>query len=303
MKQKSFLGVSEEGFHHIAYTEWGNSESETPVVICVHGYTRNRHDFDSLASYLSKQGKHIFCPDIVGRGDSSWFKKSNHYNFAQYVSDMNVLIAITKAQRIDWVGTSMGGIIGMMLAALPNSPIQRLILNDVGAQVPLHGLRRLAKYAGKTVEFTSMEEAKKHYKSTHTEFGRLTDSQWDTFTRNSIEQRAPNLYIAKIDPAIKNPKSSTQLVTDFFHHPHKALEGILYDIDLWSIWEKISCPVLVIHGSHSELLTPEIIKKMKRIHPNTEVYEKENAGHAPALLDLIDHETINYWLGSARPNN
>ncbi|MCL9682686.1 alpha/beta fold hydrolase [Legionella maioricensis] len=300
MKKNSFLGVSEEGFHNVAYTEWGSSSPELPTVICVHGYTRNGRDFDALAHYLGVKGRHIFCPDVVGRGDSSWFKHAHHYNFNQYVADMNVLIARTHAQQIDWIGTSMGGMIGMMLAALPNTPIRRLILNDVGPQIPLHGLRKLAKYIGNDPEFKSMEEAKQHFKKNYSEFGILSEKQWDDFTEHSVEKRAARVFVAKVDPAIKNPKSTMQVVSDFFHHPQKALEGILYDIDLWSIWNKIRCPVLVIHGAHSELLTPEIIKKMLRTHAQTEVYEIADAGHAPALLETADHEIIDSWLNSKK---
>lgn len=303
MKKNSYLGISEEGFHNIAYTEWGSSDPVLPTVICVHGYTRNSRDFDALASYISMKGRHVFCPDVVGRGESSWFKQSSHYNFTQYVADMNALIARTQARQVDWIGTSMGGLIGMMLAALPHSPIRRLILNDVGPQIPIHGLKRLAKYAAKDPIYKSVEEAKQHFKLNYAQFGNLTEKQWDTFTKNSIEQQAPNVFIARVDPNIKNPKSTSQVLSELFHHPHKALEGIFYDIDLWSTWERVQCPVLVIHGKKSDLLTPEIIKRMIRVHPDTTVYVKEDAGHAPALLDLIDHETITQWLDSALPMN
>jgi len=298
MKKNSFLGLSKEGFHTVAYTEWGSWYPELPAVICVHGYTRNGRDFDALAHYLSLKGRHIYCPDIVGRGDSAWFKQAQHYSFPQYVDDMNVLIARTNAHHIDWIGTSMGGIIGMMIASLPNSPVRRLILNDVGPQIPLHGLRKLAKYIGNEPDFKTKAEAKDFFKKNYAQFGLLSDSQWDTFTKHSVEQRAPNLFVAKVDPHIKNPKSTVQILSDLFHHPQKALEGILYDIDLWSIWKTIHCPVLVIHGKHSDLLTTEIIEKMQRIHDSTYVYEIEDAGHAPALLDNANHEVIDEWLNS-----
>lgn len=118
MKKNKFPGISEEGFHSVAYTEWGSPDLELPTVVCAHGYTRNSRDFDALAYYLSMQGRHIFCPDIVGRGDSSWFRNSHHYNFKQYIADMSILIGRTQAQQIDWIETSMGGIIGMMLVQL-----------------------------------------------------------------------------------------------------------------------------------------------------------------------------------------
>ncbi len=299
MKKNSVLGLSEEGFHNVVYTEWGIPSEQLPTVICVHGYSRNGRDFDTLAQYLSQQGCHVFCPDVVGRGDSSWLKQAQHYNFNQYMADMNTLIARTGAKSIDWIGTSMGGMIGMMLSAQPNSPIKRLILNDVGPQIPIHALRKLAKYIGNEPEFKSVEEAKQYYKKNYTEFGQLSEEQWDNFTKNSIIQRQPNLFESKSDPAIKSPKSTMQIVMELFHHPHKALEGILYDIDLWPVWEKISCPILVIRGKRSELLTPAIIKKMYRINPKIEVREIEDAGHAPALLNIADHEMIYHWLNSS----
>ncbi|HAT1776385.1 alpha/beta hydrolase [Legionella pneumophila] len=298
MKKNSLLAISEEGFHHIAYTEWGIFEPELPTVICVHGYTRNSRDFDELANYLSSKGRHVFCPDIAGRGDSSWFKNPRDYNFTQYVKDMTVLMARTNAHQIDWIGTSMGGIIGMILAAMPNSPINKLVLNDIGPQIPIHGLRRIAKYAGKDPDFKNLEEAKQHFKASYADFGITNEKQWDIFTKNSVEQRGPNLYVTKMDPAIKKSKSILQIISEFFRHPHKALEGIFYDINLWSIWKQIECPVLVIHGVNSDILTSEIITQMKKTHALTEVYEVENAGHAPALLDLTVHQRIEDWLAT-----
>lgn len=186
----------------------------------------------------------------------------------------------------------------MMLAALPHSPIKRLILNDVGPQIPIFGLKRIAKYADTTREFKSIDEAKEHFKLNYAQFGPLTEKQWDTFTANSIEQRANHIYIAKVDPGVKNPKSTLQIISEFFHQPQKALEGILYDIDLWPIWQKVKCPVLVIHGAHSDLLTTAIIQRMQRVHDKTQVYTVEDAGHAPALLNKTDHVVIEDWLNS-----
>ena len=296
MKQNNFLSISKEGFHRIAYTEWGIPTASRSSIICVHGLTRNGRDFDALARYLSLQDHHVFCPDIVGRGDSSWLKDSHHYTYEQYILDMNALIARTATTEIDWIGTSMGGLIGMMIAALPNSPIRRLIMNDVGPQIPVHALWRLSKYAGKDPEFLSKEEAKEYFKTIYATFGALTEEQWEEFTEHSIEERSPGIYVVKLDPGIKDVKWHGHFLKEFLSKPHKALEGILFDIDLWSIWREIKCPVMVIHGRHSDLLLPEHIKKMRRIHPDIEVLEVEDAGHAPALLDLAQHEIISSWL-------
>ncbi len=298
MNQDSYLSVTEEGFHRLAYQEWGNPDPSQPVVICVHGLARNSHDFDALANYLSRRGRHVFCPDVVGRGDSSWFKDPHHYNFKQYIIDMNALIARTAAEQIDWIGTSMGGLIGMMMAALPNSPIRRLIMNDVGPQIPLHALWRLAKFA-KAPKFFSKEEAKHYFKTTYADFGNLTETQWNQFTKHSIEKHAPGLYKVKVDPAIMETKGFSHFIKDLMHSPFKALEGILYDVDLWSLWQEVKCPVLVIHGKKSDLLLPAYIQKMKKIHPQqVDVITVDNAGHAPALLDKNHHEKIAAWLST-----
>jgi pimeloyl-ACP methyl ester carboxylesterase len=196
---------------------------------------------------------------------------------------------------MDWIGTSMGGIIGMMIAALPNSPIRKLVLNDIGPQIPIKGLRRLGKYAGINPIFDSMNDAKQYCKRSYADFGNLSEEQWDKFTENSIKQ-ITNGYTFKVDPGIRTPKSLSQWLKELLRHPAKALEGILYDIDLWDTWTKIQCPILVIHGKRSDILTSDIIEKMRQTHPNTEVHEIEDAGHAPALLDIKTHKTIYNWL-------
>ncbi|MBA2651825.1 MAG: alpha/beta hydrolase [Tatlockia sp.] len=297
MKQNFVLCASKEGFHRVAYTEWGESNTNSSAVICVHGLTRNCRDFDELAKFISSHGHHVFCPDIVGRGDSSWFKNPQLYTFKRYVADMNILISRTGATQIDWIGTSMGGIIGMMLASLPNSPIRRLILNDIGPQVPLHALWRLAKNTAKDPKFTSKEQAKEYFKEIYGEFGNLSEEQWDQFTKNSITECSPGVYSSKFDPGIHDSKLKMQSIKDFFHSPHKALEGLVFDVDLWPYWENVKCPVLVIRGKRSDLLLPEHIKRMKRTHPKVEVYEIEDAGHAPALLEPEQHQKITSWLG------
>lgn len=296
MKNNYYLGLSEEGFHRIAYSEWGNkSNLETPIV-CVHGQTRNRHDFDTLAEYLSERGRHVFCPDIVGRGDSGWFKNPLHYTYEQYIADMNVLIARTDATQIDWVGTSMGGLLGMILASLPNSPIRRLVLNDVGPQIPIKGISRLWEYAGKDPDFSSIEEAKTYFKRIYADFGQLSDAQWQRFTETSIREIAPGKFATTLDHGIKTVPAKSKLAWGLLLHPHKALEGTFFDVNLWDIWYKLTCPVFVIHGKHSDILTASILHKMLQTHPNMEVLEILDAGHAPALLEQTQHEIIYQWL-------
>lgn len=296
MKKDYLLGLSEEGFHRIAYTEWGAPDNTQPPVLCAHGLTRNGRDFDSLAEYLTQYGRHVYCPDIVGRGDSDWLKDPMHYTYEQYIADMNALIARTQATQIDWVGTSMGGLIGMIMASLPNSPIRRLVMNDVGAQIPVKAVARLSKYAGKDPEFSSIEEAKRYFQNIYADFGKLTDAQWQHFTEHSVYEITPGKFGTKLDQGIKQSPAKSKLAWKLLLNPHKALEGTFFDVDLWDFWRKVTCPVLVIHGTNSDLLLPEIIEKMRGLHANMEVLEVPDTGHAPALMDVAQQEVIQRWL-------
>jgi pimeloyl-ACP methyl ester carboxylesterase len=296
VKKDYYLGLSKEGFHRIAYTEWGSSTTNKRPIICVHGLTRNKHDFDPLAAYLSQQGYHLFCPDIVGRGESSWLKDATSYSFEQYAADMSTLIARTHANDIDWIGTSMGGIIGMMLASMPGTPIRRLILNDIGAQIPIKGLSRLATYVNSNPTFTSLEEAKSYFKKIYAEFGPLTDQDWQRLTENSIRNIGRKQWGLNLDHRITLTPAKSKLLWQCLMNPHKALEGTFFDIDLWHIWHQITCPVLIIHGEQSDILLSSIIKKMQISHTNTDVLSIPQAGHAPALFDSFQHHAIHQWL-------
>jgi pimeloyl-ACP methyl ester carboxylesterase len=296
MKLDYIMCASQEGFHKTTYSEWGYDDKQDTAVLCVHGLTRNRHDFDPLAQSLSAEGHHVFCPDIVGRGDSDWFRNSKHYNYQQYLMDMNNLIARTGAQRIDWIGTSMGGLIGMILASLPHTPIRSLILNDIGPQLPVQALERLNQYVGRKAQFGNLTEAKDYFKTIYSAFGSLTEEQWDFITQHSIQEQPSGVYVPKLDPNIKTTKPGTQLLKELFVNPHRALEGIFFDIDLWYLWRNVRCPVLVIHGENSDLLLPEYIKQMQRNHSDVTVLEVANAGHAPILFHPQEHEEIAHWL-------
>lgn len=298
MKQNYVLCTSLEGFHNMVYSEWEPIATKRSTVICVHGFARNRHDFDPLAKFLSEKGHAVFCPDIVGRGDSTWFNNAKHYNYQQYAIDLNTLIARTNSKYIDWIGTSMGGILGMVLASLPNSPIRNLILNDVGPQLPVHTLWRLSQYIDNHPYFKNFIEAKSYLKKIYHGFGSLNEEQWDYITKHSIMQCKPKLYTVKLDPHIKPAKPSSQFMKELFMTPHKAFEGILFDIDLWDMWKNIRCPVLVIHGQNSDLLLNEHIEKMQVTHPSVTVMEIMDAGHAPVLFEQDQHEKITKWLAA-----
>lgn len=295
MKTDYFFGLSSGGFHRLAYREWGEPTNPIPV-ICVHGMTRNSHDFDKIAKHLSDTGRHVYCPDVVGRGDSDWLKDPTHYSFEQYAADMNALIARTGATQVDWVGTSMGGLIGIILASCDNSPIRRLVLNDIGPQIPVKALQRLAKYGGRFPDFSSVDQATQYFKAAYADFGDLSDEQWRRLAESTIKEVAPNHYVSKVDPGIKYSTSKGAFLWSLLTQPRKALQGIFFDVDIWNLWKNIKCPVYLVHGRQSDLLLPETITEMRKSHPKLETLEIPNAGHAPTLESPLELETITRWL-------
>ncbi len=169
------LGLSQNGFHRIAYVEWGNPRSEH-VVVCAHGLSRQGRDFDVIASVLASQGWRVICPDLVGRGRSDWLSDPEDYTLPQYAMDLSALIARLDVASVDWIGTSLGGLIGMVIAGQPQSPIRRLVINDIGPFLPWQALHRLAgavREAPRT--FDSMDAATAHYRRVLAPFGHLSE--------------------------------------------------------------------------------------------------------------------------------
>ncbi len=278
MRMGSFLSLSPHAFHRIAYTEWGNPSNEQ-VLICVHGLTRSGRDFDFLAAAL-EQDYRVVCPDVVGRGRSDWLNVKEDYLYATYDTDMAALIARLDTERVDWVGTSMGGLIGMALAALPETPIQRLVLNDIGPFVPKTALERIAQYIGADPRFDSLAELETYLRHVHAGFGPLTDEQWEHLARHSARQGPDGRYALLYDPAI---------ALRFTAEP-------LEDMDLWAVWDKVRCPVLVLRGAQSDVLFPETVEEMQKRGPRTELVEFTGVGHAPALASPDQIQTIRDWL-------
>jgi pimeloyl-ACP methyl ester carboxylesterase len=275
--EKSFLSLTSRGFHHVAYNEFGNKD-RAQTVICVHGLTRNSRDFDALAKAL-EQDRRVVCPDIVGRGKSDWLADKQQYTFATYCGDMVALMARLGNEVFDWVGTSMGGFVGMFLAAHPNSPIRKLVLNDAGAFVPKSAPQRMLEYVGIEKSFQSLAEAEQHFRKVYKMFGPLTDSQWADLTRHSVRRRLEDrAFTLTYDPDIVAPMRNPQ------------------DLNLWTVWEQIKCPVLLLRGTESDVLTKEIVERMLKTGPKTELVEFAGVGHAPALRDAQQIDVIKKWL-------
>lgn len=285
MRSDHVLCLNSRGFHRMHYVEWGDPAAER-IVICVHGLSRNGRDFDSLARALAPDFR-VICPDVAGRGKSDWLPAKEDYVYPQYCSDMASLLArVTaspaaggmlgrlaraigggKPRRIYWVGTSMGGIIGMLLASRVNSPIEKLVLNDVGTVIPRAALERIGQYVGKDPRFETFEDLEAMVRMVLAPFGPLTDGQWRHLTETGAKQHPDGSWGLCYDPGIG-----------------VAFRGPFADIDLWQYWDTIACPTLLLRGAQSDLLLKDTAVAMTRRGPKPRLVEFEGVGHAPALM-------------------
>ena len=256
------------GLQHMAYTEWGDPNN-AEVVVCVHGLTRNGRDFDGLARALAPRYR-VICPDVVGRGQSDWLDDKSAYAIPRYVADMMVLLARLKVERVRWVGTSMGGLIGMMIACQAKSPISHLVLNDVGPFITAEALRRIGDYVGQSPDFASPAEACAYLRQINAPFGALSDEQWMALTVSSIRKNAQGRWVMRYDPGIGEPFRQAML---------------LLDVNLWLVYEQIRCPTLVVRGAESDLLTAETAAQMTQRGPQARLVEFAGVGHAPMFSD------------------
>ena len=265
--ERTVVCASASGLHRMAYSEWGERDNPE-VLVCVHGLSRNGHDFDDLAQALAADYR-VICPDVVGRGRSDWLADPAGYAIPQYVSDMMVLIARLDVEHVDWLGTSMGGLIGMALASLERTPIKRLVLNDVGPVIAAESIRRIGAYVGLAPIFKNFSEAEIYIRTVSAPFGALTDDQWRRLTASSLRQLPDGALTMGYDPRIG----------ESFRH------DVTEDIDLWPIYERIKCPTLLVRGAASDLLTHETARAMAARGPRPAVVEVAGVGHAPMFMN------------------
>lgn len=278
MRHGSYRCLNSKGFHRIAYTQWGESDNPR-VLICVHGLTRNSRDFDTLAAALAADYR-VVCPDVAGRGASDWLADKNDYGYPQYLHDMTVLVAHLNADSVHWVGTSMGGLIGMLLAAQPGSPITRMVMNDVGPLIPKAALERIASYVGDDPNFSSMQELDEYLRAIYAPFGPFTDEQWQGLVRSSARALDNGDIRLAYDPGIAAPL--------------KAMP--LEDVNLWPVWDAVECPVLVIRGEQSDLLLAETAEQMTTTGPRAQLAVLAGMGHAPTLMSEDQIALLSRWL-------
>jgi pimeloyl-ACP methyl ester carboxylesterase len=252
----------------MAYVEWGDPQNPR-VLVCVHGLTRNCRDFDFLAQAMAERYR-VVCPDVAGRGRSDWLRVKDDYQLPQYVSDMVTLLARLDVEEVHWVGTSMGGMIGMALAAQADSPITRLVLNDVGPVIKAAAVKRIGEYVGLMPQFASFAEAEQYVRLVSATFGKLTDAQWKHLTEHVTRQKADGGYEFVYDPGIAEPF-------------RKAMNG--EDVILWPLYDAIRCPTLVVRGAESDLLSHETCLEMGTRGPKATIAEIPGVGHSPMFMD------------------
>ena len=273
---KSVQCLSPAGLHRMAYKEWGDPDNQK-VLVCVHGVTRVGDDFDSLAAALSDHYR-VVCPDVVGRGRSGRLRNPMLYQIPQYVADMVTLVARVTANSdggtVDWFGTSMGGLIGMGLASLPDTPIARLVLNDIGPILDPVALKRIGDYIAQDLRFKSFDEGAKFVREVSASFGAHTDEQWHKLAADVLRQNDAGEWVRHYDMGLAEPlRGST---------PEKAKAD---EAALWAAYDAIRCPTLLVRGAQSDLLSHETALQMLTRGPKPQLVEIPDTGHAPTFIN------------------
>jgi len=274
-KIKSVQCLSMSGLHRMSYKEWGDADNPR-VLLCVHGVTRVADDFDSMAQALAGDYR-VIAPDIVGRGRSDWLKNPQLYRIPQYVSDIVTLLARVlpegERQSVDWFGTSMGGLIGLGLASLPDNPIRKLILNDIGPVLAPMALQRIGDYIGQDLRFDTFEAGAKFIRDVSLTFGQHTEAEWHKLASDVLRQDKDGKWVRHYDMGLALPFRSAT--------PESAEAD---EAMLWAAYDAVTCPTLLIRGAESDLLSAETAALMTQRGPKATLVEIPNVGHAPTFI-------------------
>lgn len=281
-QEHSFPAVNSESLHRLVYSEWGLSDARP--LICVHGLTGNGHDFDYLARELIKSGYRLIAIDLAGRGRSDFLPNPLDYNYNQYCQDLMMLLTtldLTKPRCVDWLGISLGGLLGLKLAGMEGSPVRRLIINDVGPEVPQEALDYIYDVIAQSYRFDDLNKLEARMRQTRgLSWGPITDEQWRFMAEHNARALDKGGVTYAYDPMIAEV---------FKTEPTGAL-------DLWPYWDKISCPVLVIRGGQSPILTEDILVEMQRRGPDFDLVTFEDCGHVPSLMAPEQIKEVEQWL-------
>jgi pimeloyl-ACP methyl ester carboxylesterase len=282
----------------LAYWEWNQAGDAVNghVIVCVHGLTRQGRDFDMLARQLSVYAR-VICPDIAGRGYSDWLDEPLAYGLPQYVSDMEAMLSHINARAsidtLDWMGTSMGGLIGMVMAGSaaqnPQWSLSKLLLNDVGPALEWPALQRIASYVGKSGAFASVQEAVQTLRQLSVGFGPHTDAQWRSLNLPMLREQADGRWRLHYDPSVAQPMVGMTL--------DSVLHGQAW---LWLLYDNIKAQTLLVRGEQSDLLSAATALQMQLRGPLAQYVALANVGHAPTFVtqEQIDI-ALNFFVGEA----
>lgn len=278
----------------MAYWEWNATghPAHPHVIVCAHGLSRQGRDFDTLARALAPHAR-VICPDVIGRGESDWLQDPQGYQIPLYGGDMLAMLAQVQQQgtitALDWVGTSMGGLIGMGLAGQPGlplpAPIRRLVLNDVGPSLNWEALQRIGQYLGAPVRFASEQQGADALWAISTSFGPHTPEQWLALSRPMLRPAAEGGFKLHYDPAIAVPFKSLT--------PQMAKDG---EAMMWQLYDQITARTLLLRGAVSDLLTPETAAQMLQRGPRPRMLEFAGIGHAPTLVAADQVAAVTQFL-------
>ena len=266
------------GTHQMVYYEWGNPQNPR-VLVCLHGLTRNSRDFDFLAAALHNDYR-ILAPDLIGRGKSDWLKDPELYTIHQYVADMMGWMHQLGLKEVDWLGVSLGGIIGMLIAGLPHSPVQHLALVDIGPIVKRTSVVHLSSEVAENPVFKSLGELKDFLKKTYATTGTMESYHWDHLLAYDHITLPDGTFARAYDP---------ELFRSFVPMQHE-------DIVFWPVFEALHLPMFVLHGEKSVVLTPDICAEMKRLQPSITFVDLPGITHAPSMMDEKHIGLVKQWL-------
>jgi pimeloyl-ACP methyl ester carboxylesterase len=283
-RRRSVQCASPAGLHRISYLEWGDPRNRD-TLICVHGLTRSSRDFDDLARALCGRFR-VVCPDLAGRGDSDRLADPRSYAVPQYLADMVTLIARLDAESVSWLGTSLGGLVGMALAAQAGTPVKKLVLNDAGPLVSRIALQRIGSYVGKVPTFATLDDAVNYVRTISAPFGPHSDAQWRFLAETWVRKQSDGTWRPHYDPRIAQAYSSQPLDKD---------------LDLWPLYDAVRCPMLVLRGEQSDLLSRDTAAEMARRGPKAKVAEIRGVGHAPTLMPADQIAVVREFLLQAQP--
>lgn len=273
---KSVQCSSPAGLHRMAYKEWGDPDNRN-VLVCVHGVTRVSDDFDHLAAALCDHYR-VVCPDVVGRGRSDRLRVPDLYTLPQYIGDMVTLVARVTANNEDgtvhWFGTSMGGLIGMLLASLEGTPIRKLVLNDIGPVLDPGAMARIGEYIGQDLRFPSFEAGAAYVREVSASFGPHDDEQWHKLCKDVLREAGDGCWVRHYDLGLAKPFAAIT--------PEAAKAG---EAGLWAAYDAIGCPTMLVRGELSDLLSRETAEQMAARGPKPKLVEIAGVGHAPTFMN------------------